>query len=478
MSSGSASTLDCSLSTSESRDDCQRVPDLVLIVPFVAAITLAGFMFAYVELCLVRTGIRLADDVGSGWPAVATFWFLAVLAGLSGLRWIALFTLSFAAFCRERQRHDWAPRQWPLVSVFVPAYNEAENIEAALQSLLNLDYPRYEVIVVDDGSTDDTYNRALPFAGNHDRCALHVYRKVNGGKWSAHNFAFRRSAGELVLCLDADSRVEPAALRRMVVHMADPEIAAVAGQIRVRNRTNVLTRLQAMEYLMGNGCARMAMSFNGTVLIVAGPLGLFRRCALEEVFLQFGRAERELKAGQVEGPFEGDTFAEDFDLSMAILSLGGRIRFEPSAVSNTRAPDSVFTLLSQRYRWCRGTIQVLRKYFRRAGASPEIRNPRLIAWLAATYLFDLAILPVVYGCAIGVIYALLTRNVSGVELLGAAGVMLLINMCAAAMFVMIQRDRLGLLHILPLYDLYQSFLLVPGWLISIVDEVRGVSMRW
>ena len=175
------------------------------------------------------------------------------------------------------------------MSIFVPAYNESENIEAALESLLSLDYPCYEVIVVDDGSTDDTYARALRFAGTHDRCTFHIHRKVNGGKWSAHNFAFRRSVGELVLCLDADSRVDPGSLRRMVVHLADPQIVAVAGQIRVRNRQSLLTRLQAIEYLMGNGCARMAMSLNGTVLIVAGPLGLFRRCVLEDVFLQYGQ---------------------------------------------------------------------------------------------------------------------------------------------------------------------------------------------
>ena len=370
------------------------------------------------------------------------------------------------------------PDCWPLVSVFVPAHNEAENIEAALESLLTLDYPCFEVIVVDDGSTDDTYERALPFAGTYDRCTLRVYRKPNGGKWSAHNLAFRRSLGELVLCLDADSRVDPASLQCMVVHMANPEIAAVAGQIRVRNRGNLLTRLQAMEYLMGNGCARMAMSYSGTVLIVAGPLGLFRRCVLEEVFLQYGRNNQKLTEGQVEGPFEGDTFAEDFDLSMAVLALGGQVRYEPAAVSYTRAPDTVFALLSQRYRWCRGTIQVLRKYFRRAISSPHIRRPRLLAWLAVTYLFDLAVLPVVYGCSLVMLFVLLTSQANGLEMLGWAGVMLLVNMCAGAMFVMVQRDRLPLLHVLPLYDLYQSFLLIPGWLISILDEVRGVSMRW
>lgn len=477
MSSCSPTTCDRSPTASVPDGAVTPIPDQVVFLPFIAAICLAGFMFTYLTFCLARAGIRLADDPNAGWT-VAVPWLLAALTGLGGLRWTCLLTLSFASFFRERRRHTWTPAEWPLVSVFVPAHNEAENIEAALQSLVTLDYPCYEVIVVDDGSTDDTYARALPFAGTHDRCTLHVYRKANGGKWSAHNFAFRRSAGELVLCLDADSRVDPGSLRRMLVHMADPEIAAVAGQIRVRNRNNLLTRLQAMEYLMGNGCARMAMSFSGTVLIVAGPLGLFRRCVLEEVFLQFGRTNRKPKDGQVEGPFEGDTFAEDFDLSMAVLALGGQIRYEPFAISHTRAPDTVFALLSQRYRWCRGTIQVLRKYFWRAKSCPEIRRPKLLAWLAATYLFDLAILPIVYGCSLIMLFTLLASDVNGFELLGWAGVMLLVNMSAAAMFVMVQRDRLRLLYILPLYDLYQSFLLIPGWLISIVDEVRGVSMRW
>ena len=135
-------------------------------------------------------------------------------------------------------------------------------------------------------------------------------------------------------------------------------------------------------------------------------------------------------------------------------------------------------MLSQRYRWCRGTIQVLRKYFRRARVFPEIRRPKLLAWLTATYLLDLAILPIAYCCSLIMLFALVASPVDGLQLLGWAAVMLLVNMCAASMFVMVQRDHLRLLHILPLYDFYQSFLLIPGWLISIADEIRGVSMRW
>lgn len=450
----------------------------MVAVPCVVAIGLAGFLFAYITYCLVGAGVRNAANPSVGWQLTVAPLVLAAVTGCSGLRWTILLALSYASFYRQRRQPHLTPRQWPLVSIFVPAYNESENIEAALESLLQLDYPCYEVIVVDDGSTDDTYARALRFAGSHDRCTFYIHRKVNGGKSSAHNYAFRRSVGELVLCLDADSRVEPGSLRRMVVHLADPRIVAVAGQIRVRNRQSILTRLQAVEYLMGNGCARMAMSLNGTVLIVAGPLGLFRRCVLEDVFLHYGQRRSELKEGHVSGPFEGDTFAEDFDLSIAILSLGGRIRYEPLAVSHTKAPETTFALLSQRYRWCRGTIQVLRKYLRRAKSRPDLRRPRLLLWLGATYLFDLMMLPLLYVCGLGTLLLLMTSHVGGLELLGWAAVMLLVNLNAAAMFVLVQGDRFRLLPILPLYDIYQSFLLTLGWLIAIVDETRGVSMRW
>ena len=179
---------------------------------------------------------------------------------------MVLLSMSFVAFRRARQDGLPEPAEWPLVSIVVPAHNEAENIEAALEALLTLDYPRYEVIVVDDGSADETFARARRFAGCHGAGTVRVYRKPNGGKWNTHNFAFRRCWGELILCLDADSRIDPGSLRRMVRHMSDPQVAAVAGRVSVRNRVNLLTCLQAMEYLMGNGCARMAMSINGTVL--------------------------------------------------------------------------------------------------------------------------------------------------------------------------------------------------------------------
>ena len=268
-----------------------------------------------------------------------------------------------------------------------------------MESLLQDDYPCYEVIVVDDGSSDDTLARARKFEGKHGRCTVLVYSKPNGGKWSALNLAFQRSTGEFILCVDADSRLASGSLYRLAVRLSDPRVDAVAGQVQVRNQANVLTRLQALEYLMSNGLMRMAQSlsgqsFSGTVLIIPGPIGLFRRGVLEEVFTRFGLSEVSNKAGHVAGPFEGDTFAEDFDLSLTILCLGHRIVYEPGAISYTKAPVTTFRLLNQRYRWQRGNIQVLRKFVRRVRSSPEMLSLRLIAWIAMTYLVELSFLPI------------------------------------------------------------------------------------
>jgi poly-beta-1,6-N-acetyl-D-glucosamine synthase len=458
------------------------VPAPVLLVPLVISLVLVCFLAVLLSVRFINWAQDWQTRFGPNWLVALAPFVLVTVFCLSAGRWCCFLILSFRVFLRKRhQARDpllsVAPLHWPLVSIFVPAYNESETISRALQSLLRLDYPRYEIIVVDDGSSDDTFDQAKTFAGNHGHCTLRVLRKPNGGKWSAHNHAFHHSRGELILCLDADSQVEPSALKLLVRHMADAQVAAVAGQIRVRNRINLLTRLQGLEYLIANGALRMAQSSNGTVLVVPGPIGLFRRSVLEEVYLRYGLLSS-LREGHVAGPFEGDTFAEDFDLSVAILSLGYRIEYEPRAVSQTKAPDSVFGLLNQRYRWCRGTIQVLRKYFRRARSSPEILQPRLLAWISITYLFELLMVPFAYTTTIVFLVMFLLQGGTVVPFIAWTGAFLLLNANVSALFVSMHRDRLSLLHVLPCFDLYHGFLLNSGWAIAAFDEIRGVRMRW
>ncbi len=444
---------------------------------FAAGILLAGPLFTYVPYRFVCWSQSLIAE-GSGAIVVAAALFLAAVSFIGGVRWMILFVLSYLTFRGRLRRGNTPIRRFPLVSVFVPAHNEAETIEPALASLLKIDYPHYEVLVVDDGSTDDTLARARKFEGRYPRCTLRVLSKPNGGKSSAHNLAFGRARGELILCLDADSRIAPQALRRMVARMQEPGVDGVAGQVRVRNRINAVTGLQALEYIVGNGSVRMAQSHSGTVLVIPGPIGLFRRDVLEEIYRGHPPMEGPTSEGAVEGPFEHDTFAEDFDLSLTLLARGGKVVYEPTAVSNTKGPEGLFALVSQRYRWCRGTIQVLRKYLDRSRHDPQARHPRLILWLAGTYFYDMLLVPLLLFVGLGLLSAGIMGGGDPIWLLAGLVPFLLLNATAAALFTTMHKDDMGMLRYCLVYDVYYGVVMTSVWAIAIFDEVRGSRMRW
>lgn len=454
------------------------IPTRLLVITVISTLVMAVFASTYVPYRVLTWSLEQIQGHENRVFLVPAVAFMAGAALLSGGRWIVFFSLTFLElrrYCRQP-----APKltRWPVVSIFVPAYNEGETIAPALQSLIGLDYPNFEVIVVDDGSTDATYQEARLFEGNYPNCRVRVYRKPNGGKWSALNFAFAHSIGELCLCVDADSKLAPQSIRLMVGRMADPGIDAVAGQIRVRNRINLLTRLQGLEYVMASGALRLAQSHSGTVLVVPGPLGLYRRSVMEEVFLRWGAADASPRPGHIHGPLEGDTFAEDFDLSLSVLSLGGRIVYEPYAVSQTKAPEWPHALLSQRYRWARGTIQVLRKYIRRSRTYPRMLQPRIVSWLAVTYGAEMFVLPFAYTAGMAAVLFYLVSGGSLLAIFMGAFPVLLLSLNAAAFCIALHGDRLSLLPALLVYDFYHGFMLNSAWLIAVIDEIRGASMRW
>src|SRR5829696_13387 len=211
------------------------------------------------------------------------FGAIALVSLLILLRWCIVQSLAVCERLRERESTPIRNDGWPIVSILVPAYGEGENIDSALRSLISLDYPTYEVIVVDDGSVDDTYGKALRYAGSFEHGVVRVFRKPNGGKWSALNFGFAQARGEFILCIDADSRLGRDALMWLLPHLADPSVVGVSGQVTVRNRHNLLTRLQALEYIISNAGLRTAQSAHGSVLVVPGPIGLYRRSIFERI---------------------------------------------------------------------------------------------------------------------------------------------------------------------------------------------------
>ncbi len=221
------------------------------------------------------------------WDLFALFIFVMLL------RWWAVQLLAFSAQFSKSTTPSNDSSAWPGVSILVPAYQEAENIESTLGALVELEYPHYEIIVVDDGSSDGTFEKAHKFSGKSS--TVSVLRKDNGGKWSALNLAFKHAKYELILCVDGDSRLSRNALQLLVPHMRDPRIAAVCGQVTVRNRVNIITKLQALEYVISNGGLRTAQSQLGSVLVVPGPIGLYRRSNLEQIAGLAGKIAEHVK---------------------------------------------------------------------------------------------------------------------------------------------------------------------------------------
>ena len=269
--------------------------------------------------------------------------FLSILL----LRYISIVGCAFLFTAR----YSFKPRSpyTPFVSIIVPVYNEGKILEASIASLLRVDYDNYEVIVVNDGSTDNTAQVGGTLVGYHrgrrGDVGVVLINKPNGGKWSALNVGIQYSQAPFVLCMDGDSQLSPGTLRAAISHFLDPSVGAVAGNVKIINRKKVLTNLQALEYVEGLNMARTAQSFAGMVNIIPGPIGVFRTEAIRDA-----------------GWYSGETFAEDADLTLNIRVAGWEVRYEPNAISYTEAPETLYQLLKQRYRWTRGILQSIRKH--------------------------------------------------------------------------------------------------------------------
>jgi cellulose synthase/poly-beta-1,6-N-acetylglucosamine synthase-like glycosyltransferase len=399
-----------------------------------------------------------------------------VLFFLVTLRWLVIQYIALREF---RNLPDLtALDDHPFVSILVPAFNEAPTINAAMRSLVGQNYPNYEVIFIDDGSTDGSYELAKQYEGEYGNATVRVVTKPNGGKWSALNHGYRLSTGEFILCVDADTRLDPDTLSFAVARMlSDERIGGLAGQVTIRNRNNFLTRLQALEYVRDNGANRMALSGGGVVTIVPGAIGLYHRQALDEVELVTG-PPAETGPGAVAGPWSGETFAEDFQLSLTVLALGWRIIYEPRAVAFTKCPDRSDTLLNQRYRWMRGTWQVLLLYMKKLHWIALARRP-LLPWIMVVYYaIDFSVLPALnFAFWAWLIYSLVIAPSVHLFLV-MFGLVVLSNLMTSTLYVILQRDSLRLVPLTPLLDLYNPIFVNISWFAATFDEMRGSKMKW
>jgi cellulose synthase/poly-beta-1,6-N-acetylglucosamine synthase-like glycosyltransferase len=232
---------------------------------------------------------------------------------------------------------------WPAVTVLIPAHNEEGVILQTVTSVLASDYETMRVIVVDDGSTDDT--GALLDAHFGDDPRVQIIHQVNRGKAAALNHAIAESQTDFVVTIDADTEIEPDAIRKLMRHFSDPKLAAIAGNVKVGNRSRWLTRWQALEYITSQNMEKRAFDLLNCITVVPGALGAWRKAAIETA-----------------GGITADTVAEDADLTIAIRRLGWRIGYEEEAIAWTEAPETPGALIRQRFRWTFGTLQSFWKH--------------------------------------------------------------------------------------------------------------------
>jgi cellulose synthase/poly-beta-1,6-N-acetylglucosamine synthase-like glycosyltransferase/peptidoglycan/xylan/chitin deacetylase (PgdA/CDA1 family) len=229
----------------------------------------------------------------------------------------------------------------PPASIIVPAYNEEVDVERAVRSLAASAYPEFEVIVVDDGSTD----RTAAIVEALGLPPVRLVRQRNAGKAAALNRGIRESRHDLVVMVDADTLFEPDTLERLAQAFRDPAVGAASGNTKVGSRRRLLGRWQHIEYVMGFNLDRRMYEMLDCMPTVPGAIGGFRREALAAV-----------------GGMSGQTLAEDTDVTLAIGRRGWRVVYVQEARAWTEAPATLSGLWKQRYRWAYGTLQSIWKH--------------------------------------------------------------------------------------------------------------------
>ncbi|MEP6600000.1 MAG: bifunctional polysaccharide deacetylase/glycosyltransferase family 2 protein [Actinomycetota bacterium] len=400
----------------------------------------------------LRGTVVIGAVVASGWVVGLLRTLFLAVGALAVLRVVVLLLL--ARRHATRPPTTVAPHRLPAVSVVVPAYNERVGIEACVHSLASSDYPMFEVIVVDDGSTDGTAALVHGLGLRNVR----VIRQHNGGKPAALNTGIAAARYEVLVLVDGDTIFEPGTLHELVKPMADPAVGAVSGNAKVGNRRGVIGSWQHIEYVMGFNLDRRMFDVLQCMPTVPGAVGAFCRSALAGV-----------------GGISDDTLAEDTDLTMALCRAGWRVVYAPDARAWTEAPATLGQLWRQRYRWCYGTLQSIWKHrhaMAARGASGRLGR-RGVAYLL---MFQVALPVLAPAIDLAAVFSLFTADarVIGLTWLGFLAVQ---YVCAWYAFAL-DGERLRPLWALPVQQVVYRQLMYLVVIQSLASAAYGMRLRW
>ncbi|ANZ69318.1 glycosyl transferase [Pediococcus claussenii] len=233
-----------------------------------------------------------------------------------------------------------------LVSVLIPAHNESATLLGTVESATELSYQNIELILINDGSDDDTLSVMNNLAEKYNsRCPIKVVTVTpNQGKANALNVGAQHAQGEFLLCLDADCYVDKEALKPILANFYDDEkVGAVAGKPIVRNRTSLLGRLELLEYIGVIDIIKRGQAFiTGHITTVSGVVVAYRKEALADV-----------------GWWNKNSLTEDIDMTWRLYRHNWSVRYAPQAVAWILVPEHIGALIHQRQRWARGGFEVL-----------------------------------------------------------------------------------------------------------------------
>ncbi len=264
---------------------------------------------------------------------------------------MALLTIRTLLWATYRPLPDSGYHNAPRLTVIIPAYNEGAMVQRSIHSCAKANYPRdrIEIIVIDDGSVDDTWEHIERSARAHPGLVRTVRFDKNRGKREALAAGFRMASGEVVVTVDSDSIIEAGTLLAVTGPFRDERVGAVAGKVSVLNRySSLLPRMLHVQYVLSFDFLRSAQSTYGAVCCCPGALSAYRT-ALVRQFLEPWVNQQFLGATCTTG--------EDRALTNNILNLGYKTLYQRTAVVHTLAPETYMRLCRMFLRWDRSYIR-------------------------------------------------------------------------------------------------------------------------
>ena len=297
-----------------------------------------------ISLTVIFFGLFYSSKGLAGWENIRLIMFLLFIPLLTKYLIHLLIVPWYGVVNRanfKKIKEDYQP----MVSFVIPAYNEEVGIIKTIESILKSDYKKFELIVVNDGSTDKTGDLVKLFIKEYrGNIPIIYFDKRNGGKSSALNLAIKESRGKIIITSDADCAIDPLAIHNLVKHFSNKDVMATAGNVIVGNNTKILGSIQKLEYIYGFYFKR-ADSLLNSVYIVGGAAAAYRR----EIFDKLGY-------------FDEEIITEDIEYSTRILNSGHKIRYAADAIFYTESPSCVSDLIKQRLRWKYGRLKTFLKY--------------------------------------------------------------------------------------------------------------------